>query len=88
MMNLSDWFCCGPVYGVPLNHESKTKEFFFFFFQSVSLANMVKHERCTPGALCEHMEECFSTKLFLTYRRNISFVAWECDWIFQSVFSC
>jgi hypothetical protein len=28
------------VYGVPLNHESKTEDFYFsFFFQSVSRAN-------------------------------------------------
>jgi hypothetical protein len=34
---LSVRFCCVPVYGAPLNHESKTE----FIFQSVSQANTV-----------------------------------------------
>jgi hypothetical protein len=38
-MHLSDRFFCVPVYGVPLNRESK--DFLFFVFQSVSRANTV-----------------------------------------------
>jgi hypothetical protein len=33
---LSDHFCCVPVNGVPLNHESKT----LYNFQGVSCANV------------------------------------------------
>jgi hypothetical protein len=38
---LSDRFYCVTLYGVPLNHESKTEDFLFFFFLSVSRSNMV-----------------------------------------------
>jgi hypothetical protein len=33
--------CCVPVYGVPLNHESKTEDILFFVFLSVSRDNAV-----------------------------------------------
>jgi hypothetical protein len=38
---LSDRFFCVTVYGVPLNDESKTEDFLFFVFKSVSRANIV-----------------------------------------------
>jgi hypothetical protein len=38
---LSVRFCCVPLCGVPLNHESNTEDFLFFVFQSVSRANTV-----------------------------------------------
>jgi hypothetical protein len=31
-MHLPDRFCCVPVYGVPLNHKSKTVDFLLAYF--------------------------------------------------------
>jgi hypothetical protein len=45
---LFDWLCCTPVYGVPMNHESKTEGFLFFVFQSVSQNNTANMKSLPP----------------------------------------
>jgi hypothetical protein len=49
---LSDRFCCVPVYGVPLTHESKREDFLFFVFFKV-LAGLTRLT-WTPRPCSEH----------------------------------
>jgi hypothetical protein len=49
------------VYGVPLNHESKTEDFLFYGFQSVNradAANTVDHHRITYSSPLHCIEVC------------------------------
>jgi hypothetical protein len=55
------WFCCVPVFGVPLNYESKTEDFLFFVFQSVSRANT---DNMNAPPLCKLQQFVIFTDLF------------------------